>query len=276
MYKILLCHRRQKGLGYSQLHRHWKEQRSRLVLDLREQLGFSRYAQLHQLSRGNLIGQAVRLSRSAGVSALIAAMQGGEKPAKGDRHARHDERWDVVDEFSYPSKEGLIQALTSAAGVDAVRLLVEDHTPRARHTAAIITEEFVAAEDTAASSPRIAIMFCIRSARNMTRQEMQGYWETSHKQLTLSVQRNLKFSRLVQLHARSDPGFSPVLEILQGSVGEEFDGAALLGYASQRKLVLALSNPRALAANIKLVRDEATFIDLQRSTLVFGEEHRFA
>ncbi|MFQ6021416.1 MAG: EthD domain-containing protein [Acidiferrobacterales bacterium] len=274
MYKILLCHRRKKGLGYGKFHNHWMEPRSRLVLDLHAKLGYSRYAQLHQVRRINLLYQGIRFTRSPVVTALLSVIQGKKVPkSQRDRHTQREERWDVVEELWYPSREALVEALSSEAGVDAARRLVEDHTPFVRRTAVVTAEEFVAAEDPALRSPRITTVFCLRSRPGMTREEMLAYWGESHKQLVLSLQRALKYRAYDQLHVRSAAELSAVVEKLGGSAGEEFDGVAGLAYGSQWELVLGFLNPWTQVANLRLVKDEINFIDGQRSALVFGRQY---
>lgn len=274
MYKILLCHRRKKGLGYHKFHTHWRESRSRLVLDLHAELGYSQYAQLHQVRRINLLYQGIRFTRSSVVTALLSAIQGKRvRKSQRDRHTQREERWDVVDELWYPSREALVEALTSEAGVDAARRLVEDNTPWVRRTAVVTAEEFVAAADPEPHFPRISTMFCLRARPGMTREEMLAYWGETHKQLVLSLQHALRYRGYDQLHVRSAPELSAVVEKLGGSAGEEFDGVAELAHGSQWELVLGFFNPRTQLANLKLVQDEINFIDGQRSALVFGRQY---
>jgi hypothetical protein len=275
MYKIMLCHRIKTGLGNAEFHDHWREKRSRLVLELQQPLGYTAYAQTHQLSRLNLLYLAIRATRSRPVAALLATKSPAPGPAP-DPHTRSEERWDVVDEFLFPSKEALLQALTSAAGVDAARRLIEDHAPRVRRTAVVTAEEFVASADPAPQSPEIRTVFFLRSRRDMTRAEMLGYWGTGHKRLVLSVLGDLKCRAYNQLHVRSAPDLSDVVERFGGSAGEEFDGVAELSFRSQWDLVLGLFNPWTQVANLKLARDETKFVDGQRSELVFGKHYRFS
>ena len=276
MYKILLCHRRKKGLKYGRFHAYWKEQRSRLVLDFQADLGYSRYAQLHQSRRSNLIYLGIRASRSRPVIVLLSVLQGMAAPRKDrDRHTRREERWDVVDELWYPSKEALVDALTSEAGAEAARRLVEDQSTYVRRTAVVTAEEFVAVDDPALPFPRLRNAFFLRSRPGMTREEMLARWGSSHKKLFLSLQRALKYREYEQLHVRSAPELSAVVQNLGGSAGAEFHGVAGLSFSGQASLAFGFLNPWTEVANLRLVRDEMNFIDHQRSVLVYGKLHLF-
>ncbi len=276
MYKVLLCHRRKKWVSHPKLHQHWLDERRPLVLGLRDALGFTRYAQLHQLPRRNFLYQGIRITRSWMVTSLFAAKQGRPIPRiSRDRHTPREEQWDVIDQFWYPSRASLVESLTSRTAIGAANQLVKDHRMLVRRTAVIIAEEFVAAADPSPNSPRITTMFCLRSPHGMTRREMLDYWGTSHKRLVLSLHGDLGFRVYNQLHVRIAPEFAPVIEILGGSVGDEFDGVAELSYRGQWDLIRGFLNIRTQIANLRLVSDEISFIDAQRSALVFGREFLF-
>jgi hypothetical protein len=274
MYKVLLCHRRKKEIGHRAFHEHWLTSRKRLVLELRDQFGFSGYAQSHQLPRRNLIYRAIRATRSWLVTAFFAAKQGGRVPPPPDRQTQAEERWDVIDELSYPSREALLFAMTAEAGIGAARRLVEDQAPRARRTAVVIAEEFVAAHDPSVPASRISTQFFLRGLEE--RQEMLHYWATSHKELFLSLQSALKYRAYSQLHVRSAAELSAVKELLGGDVGEDFDGVATVTYGGQWELILGFFRPRTQLANLQLLKDEVRFIDGGRSSLVFGGQSLFS
>lgn len=253
---------------------HWREHRARLVRELRTDLGFLKYAQLHQLSRLNPIYLGIRASRSSVVTGVLSFLRGRKDArSKPDRHTQREERWDVTDEFWYPSREALVHAVTSGRGRDAARRLIEDHVSRVRRTAVITAEEFVAAAAPTGGLPRIRVMFCLRSPPSLGREKMLAHWGASHKELVLSLQGALKYRLYDQLHVRSGPELSEVVEVFGGSSGQEFDGVAGLSYRGQADLLLGFLNPRTQLANLKLVKDEITFIDGRRSALVYGEHY---
>lgn len=276
MYEVLLCHRRNRQVSGKAFHTQWGDERRRLVLGLKEQLGYNRYSQLHQLSRWNILYQAIRLSRSWPFTAFFSALRGLPLPPLfRDRGTEREEQWDLVEAFWYPSREALLHSLTSQAGAEAGSRLAADGKRWVRRTAVITAEVFVANEDSTLRYPRIVTLFCLRTLSSMTREQMLDHWGTSHKKLVMSLQSALKYRKYDQLHVRSAPELTTVVENLGGSAGEEFDGVAALVYGSQWELVRALVNPRTQIANLKLVKDEVTFIDHTRSALVFGREDSF-
>jgi len=276
MHKVLLCHRRHNDVGNRECFHHWLEERSQLVLDLQTDLGYLRYAQVHQLPRRNLLYRGIRVTRSWFVAAFLSSKTGSQlPPLAADPHTRREERWDVIDELSYESKEAFVAALTSDKGIAAAKRLVDDHATWSRRSVVVTNDELVVAADPQGKFPRISTVFCLRALPGMPREDMLDYWESSHQGLVVSLQRSLGYRAYDQLHVRSNAELEQAINHLGGNVGEEFDGVALLAYGSQWGLILGFLNPFAQIANLRLVKDEITFIDGQRSALVFGTEYRF-
>ena len=273
MYKLLLCHRSVPDLSYRQFQTYCLKQRSSLVLKLKSQLGYTQYRQLHQLPRTNLLYNGILLTRSPLVTGLLAA----KAPEKTkSRQSQQPERWDLIEQFWYPSQEALVTNLTTQPGREAAQQLVVDQGSSVASTTVITTEEFLVDEPASLSFPRINNMFFLRSPGGMTRETMLHYWGTEHKKLVQSKKSALRYRAYDQLHVRSSPDLSAVVEILGSNVGEEFDGIAALIYGRQWELFLGFLDLRTQLANLQLVKDETTFIDHQRSVLVFGREYQFS
>lgn len=277
-YKLLLCHRRVQGVSDPDFHRHWLKERSRLVLELKTQLGYTRYTQLHQVSRTNLLYQGILLTRSPLVTGFFTPATTPELNSSqiDNPQIQQDERWDVIEQFWYPSQAALVKALTGEPGIKAAQKLIGDRSSWVQRTMAITAEEFVVVDSPSLSFPRISNVFCLRSPVGMSRETMLNYWGTEHKALVQSLQSPLKYRAYDQLHVRSSPSLSEVVKILGGNVGEEFDGVAALMYRCQLELVQGFLDLRTQIANLRLVKDETTFIDHQRSVLVFGKEYQFS
>jgi EthD domain len=273
MYELVLCHRKKFGLGYHEFHNHWRQARSALVLELQPALGYTSYAQLHQTSRLNPLYLSILFTRSRLVTSLLASKK--LPPAQPSSRMRWEERWDVTDEFLFPSKDAMVQALMSEAGTAAARRLVEDQTPRVRRTEVVTAEQFVAAPDPAPPLMDARTVFFLRRRPEMTREEMLGYWGDSHKKTVLSLQSDLKYRAYNQLHVRSAPELAAVVHRFEGAAAEEFDGVAELCFTSQWDLVKGIFRPVTELANLKLVKDETNFVDGQRSELVLGNHYRF-
>lgn len=274
MYKLLVCHRRAAGLSREEFQRNWRGRRSQLVLDLRPRLGFVQYGQTHQVSRWNLLYQRARASRSWIVTAPFAALDGNTVPPPwaDDRSAKPTDAWDVVEELAYPSEKAAAEALTSSAGSEAIRRLAEDQSSRTHRTVSFVTETHVPARAPESPVPQVSLLFFLRSREEMTRKEMLDYWETDHEELFLSLQDAMGYREYEQMHVRSPP-FS--VDPLGSRADESVDGIARITFADLWTMGLKGLHPAALLANVRLIRDETTFADLQRSTMALGREYRF-
>lgn len=276
MYKLLLCHRRARQVSRQSFQAYWRDQRSQLAIELQSGLGFVEYGQTHQVSRWNLLYQGARASRSWVVTAPFAALDGNKVPppwARG-RSAKPDAAWDVVEALGYPSEQAAVEALTSSSGTDALRRLADDQAPRTRRTVSFVTETHVPARDPDPPVPQVSLLFFLRSWEEMTRREMLDYWETDHAELFLSLQEAMGYREYEQMHVRSPPSSVP-LDSLGAYAGASADGIARITYADLWTMGLRGLHPAALLANVRLIRDETTFADLQRSTLVLGREYQF-
>ena len=269
MFKLVLCHRIQAGVGNQALHDHWRQARSALVRELQPALRYDSYGQTHQSSRLNFVYLSMLVSRSRLVTSLLATKALSQTQPVGG-----NERWDVTDEFEYSSQESLVQAIMSEAGSEAAGRLVKDQASFVRQTAVVIAEEFVDAPDPAPQPIDLRTDFFLRRRPEQTRDEMLAYWGKNHKQLFLSLQSALEYRGYNQLHVRSAPDLTTVAKRFGGSNMEEYDGVAEVCFTNQWVVVKGIFNPRTELANFKLVKNETGFIDHQRSVLVYGYHYR--
>ncbi|MGB5712826.1 MAG: hypothetical protein WBM44_18185 [Waterburya sp.] len=220
MYKLLLCHRRVPDLSYRQFHTYCLNQRSRLVLKLKTQLGYTGYSQLHQLPRTNLLYNGILLTRSPLVTGLLAS-KAPEKISSqtNNRQIQQSERWDVIEQFLYPSQDALVTNLTTQQGSETAQQLLANQEAYVERTTVITAEEFVVVEPPSLSFPRINNMLFLRSPGGMTRETMLNYWSTEHKELVQSKQSALRYRAYDQLHIRSSPDLSAVGKTLGGNLG---------------------------------------------------------
>jgi hypothetical protein len=273
MYKLLLCHRRRRDISNEALAAHFRGPRAALVRSQRAALGYTTYAQLHQSSRGNPLYQGIRLTRVPQVTALVSGKLDRACPI-GEREAfgLSEESWDVVEELEYPAREAISKALASAASKRAASQLAADHAKVSRHSAVVVAEYFVSVPRPAAP-PGATTLFFLRTVPGMTRDQMLDYWGNSHKQLFVSLQPTLGYVAYAQLHVRSGPDVTSVAQTLGDAGGVEFDGVAEVGYADQARIARSFVSPKALWANVGLVRDEVGFIDSRKSSLVYGTQN---
>src|SRR5215471_8169656 len=110
-YKLILAHSVRPGVGTAELHNHWRGLRYSLVQELQPSLGYDDYAQLHQVSRLDPLYLSLLFSRSHFVRSLLTLGRLNKQRARNAALA--EERWDVTDEFHYPSREALLASILS-------------------------------------------------------------------------------------------------------------------------------------------------------------------
>ncbi len=98
--KLVFCLHRLPGLSREEFHKYWKDTHAPLVRRCTEALGIQRYVQLH--TREDPLNEALRASRGA------------------------PEAYDGIAELWWKSREALEDALATAEGQEAGRILLED------------------------------------------------------------------------------------------------------------------------------------------------------
>lgn len=117
----------------------------------------------------------------------------------------------------------------------------------------------------------IKIVFCLRRRADLSREEFQTYWRTTHAPLVQSHAGALGIRRYVQVHSIDDAISTAIAGPRQSP--EPFDGVAELWLDSLDALIAAGSSDSGRAASRALLEDERRFIDLERSPLFLAEEH---
>lgn len=117
----------------------------------------------------------------------------------------------------------------------------------------------------------IKIVFCLRRAPHLSREQFQAYWRETHAPLVRSHAAALGIRRYVQVHSLDD-AISIAVAGPRNSP-EPYDGVAELWLDSLDALVAAGSSDAGRAASAALLDDERRFIDLARSPLLLAEEH---
>jgi len=117
----------------------------------------------------------------------------------------------------------------------------------------------------------IRLTFCLVRLPHLTRAAFQDYWLNRHGPLVRSLAEPLRVRRYEQLHSLP----SEVSAALRASrnAPPEFDGVAELWWDSFAELEASLATSEGREANRRLLADERTFIDLEKSPLWWGEVH---
>jgi uncharacterized protein (TIGR02118 family) len=115
----------------------------------------------------------------------------------------------------------------------------------------------------------IKLVFCLRRKPELTREQFQEYWYTTHAPLVRKNAEALRIRRYVQVHTRD----TPMNAAIQGSrnAPPEYDGVAELWFDSLEDMA-ANRSPAAAGAGRELLEDEGRFIDLANSPIWFAEE----
>jgi uncharacterized protein (TIGR02118 family) len=117
----------------------------------------------------------------------------------------------------------------------------------------------------------IKIVFCLRRRADLSREEFQSYWRSTHASLVRSHADALGIRRYVQVHSIDDAISAAVAGPRQSP--EPFDGVAELWLDSLDALIASGRSDAGRAAAAALLEDERRFIDLARSPLFLADEH---
>lgn len=101
----------------------------------------------------------------------------------------------------------------------------------------------------------------------MTREEFSAYWSGPHADLVRSLAGRLGIVRYVQNHA-AIPEVAAQMRAMRGTA-EPFDGVAAISFAGPDDLARGNTDPAAAEAQALLAEDEAKFVDIPRSVIVF-------
>jgi uncharacterized protein (TIGR02118 family) len=112
----------------------------------------------------------------------------------------------------------------------------------------------------------VKLVFALRRAPHLSREDFQRYWRERHAPLVKRHARALGIRRYVQAHTLDHPGNA----LLRASRGgpEEYDGVAELWL----ERFPVPDTPESREAGAELLEDERRFIDLAASPLWLSEE----
>lgn len=277
MYALILAHHRPEGTHRRGFQEEMHEERPGLVRDVADRIGCSTYVQVHQAGRFDPVYQGVRATRSWPMTAPAEAIQGlGFEPWWAGGSFLPQPPWDVLEIFEYERDRPPMRIPETASQKEAIDRLTDDHHDRSGATIALVAETAVPAPDEGPDDPGVSVLFFLRRRTELTRAAMQRYWRDEHAPFVVSLQDALGYRAYAQMFVREETDYGKLARALGGGPAEPYDGVAHLQYADTRALAAGFVDPRTLIANARLVADEVTFADAQRSTMVVGRTHRFA
>lgn len=119
----------------------------------------------------------------------------------------------------------------------------------------------------------IKLVFLMRKRADVSYDAFYRHWKGEHAQLVTQHAEQLKIRRYVQSHAMA-PEYLGVFRP-EWDDGQGWDGIAEVWLDSLDVLAGSRGTPHMDAIQDLLLADEATFVDLERSTLLITEEHTF-
>ena len=118
----------------------------------------------------------------------------------------------------------------------------------------------------------IKLVFCVRKRPEISQEEFSAYWLNQHGPLVKSKAHDLNMKKYVQSHTNyMELGDAVASE--RGMKLSGFDGITEVWWENIEALQSALGTEVGQAASFLLAEDEASFIDMEASTIFFTEEH---
>lgn len=118
----------------------------------------------------------------------------------------------------------------------------------------------------------IKLVYCLRRAPNLTREEFQKYWRETHAPLVKARAETLGIKRYVQVHTL-ESGLNSALAASRGCADEPFDGVAELWWDDESSLAGGAGSEAGRQAGRELLEDERNFIDFSRSLIFVAGEN---
>ena len=117
----------------------------------------------------------------------------------------------------------------------------------------------------------ITIHYCLRRKSGLSLTEFTEYWKGKHADLVSALADQLGIVSYVQNHAVI-PEVAKEMSAMRGSA-EPFDGVAAISFASAEDLARSNVDPESAHAQLLLAEDEAKFIDVANSVILFTAAH---
>src|SRR5262245_23883284 len=117
----------------------------------------------------------------------------------------------------------------------------------------------------------VKLVYILRRRDDVSAADFSRYWLESHGPLVRSFAEAIKARRYVQSHTIDTPLNTELVK--SRGMADYYDGITEVWWDSLDDLVAATSTPEGAEAGRRLAEDEATFIDLSRSTIFMTEEH---
>ncbi len=117
----------------------------------------------------------------------------------------------------------------------------------------------------------IKLVYCVHRRADVSPESFSDYWRHQHGPRVARCAAAIGALRYVQSHTL----FGEATDIARQVRGadEPYDGITEIWWADMESLQAGAASPEGQTAYAELITDEATFVDLARSSLFFTEEH---
>ncbi len=256
MIRLTYVLRRKPEMSLEEFQKYWRENHGPLVAGHATTLNILRYVQVH---------------------ALDDPLNQGFIEPRGTMLRPYD----GVTEMWWRNEEDLLTALNSPEGQVAAKELVEDEKnfidlpnsplwfaheyPQVNPS----SENIVAGEN----SSIIMNFYPLRHLSNLSFEEAQLYWRTTHGPKIRMIAQPGRILRYIQVH-RYESELEDTFRKARGTKEEPFTGHAELWW-DRSELMATFETPEGLKAYGFAFEDEQNFIDFSKSTMSISKEHVF-
>lgn len=254
MIRLTFLLRRRAEMSLDEFQTYWRQNHGPLVAKNARKLNVLRYVQVHTLDDP--------------INEQLPGARGAMEPP-----------YDGVAELWWNDREEVVAALEDPAGQAAGEELLEDEKkfidlarsplwfayeyPQVNPT----PETLVATE----RSPLVKYYYPLRHVSDVSTEELQLYWRTSHGPLIRSLAPAMRVLRYVQVH-RYEDALEAALREARGTEVEPYAGHAELWFD---RGAMGLESPERERAVALAYEDERKFIDFPRSSMWLAKERVF-
>jgi len=253
MIRLVFALRRKSELSLDEFHDYWRRKHGPLVASFAEDLNILRYVQTHTIEDGS--NEAAQKAR------------GNMEP-----------HYDGVAEVWWSTEAELEAAVASDAGRAAGAALLEDEAtfidlPQSPLWFAYEYPQVNPAPENVVARVKsnvVRVFFPLRHKQELTEEQARHYWLTQHGPIVRSHSEATGTICYRQVHRANSP-LDEGIQAARGTVVESYLGHAE-AWIDRGK---APRTDEARLAGAAFIEDEHNFIDMERSTFLFGKEHTF-
>lgn len=251
MIRLVFALRRKAGLSLEEFQDYWRRKHSPLVASFAEDLNILRYVQTHTIEDG--------------------ANEAAQK-ARGEMEPHYD----GVAELWWSTEAELEESTTTEAGRAAAAALLADEAtfidlPQSPLWFAYEYPQVNPSPENVVASVKsniVRVFFPLRQQARLSEEEARHYWLTQHGPIVRSHAQAAGTLCYRQVHRANSP-LDKGLQEARGTKVPSYLGHAE-AWVDRSRLPNTAEARRASAA---FIADEHNFIDMQRSTFLFGKEH---